>query len=231
MDTHKRGGIKMISIGIIDDEQVYLDKIKDILITNFDDIRVYSYNSASKIDNDLDFILLDIDMPDIDGIIFSKQHRNYRIVFVTNYDTRIKEAFGPNVYGYVSKGNLEEELVEKVKEVIEVIKCDYYVTFKVNGIDINIRVDDIIYCQYLGNHIVSIVYHDKKININNSSLKKVKEVLNEYFIEISQDIIINKHRIINFEDRYVYLDGINSKFEVSVRKRKLVRKSFYETFR
>ena len=221
----------MISIGIIDDEQVYLDKIKDILITNFDDIRVYSYNSASKIDNDLDFILLDIDMPDIDGIIFSKQHRNYRIVFVTNYDTRIKEAFGPNVYGYVSKGNLEEELVEKVKEVIEVIKCDYYVTFKVNGIDINIRVDDIIYCQYLGNHIVSIVYHDKKININNSSLKKVKEVLNEYFIEISQDIIINKNRIINFEDRYVYLDGINSKFEVSVRKRKLVRKSFYETFR
>ena len=208
----------MISIGIIDDEQVYLDKIKDILITNFDDIRVYSYNSASKIDNDLDFILLDIDMPDTDGIIFSKQHRNYRIVFVTNYDTRIKEAFGPNVYGYVSKGNLEEELVEKVKEVIEVIKCDYYVTFKVNGIDINIRVDDIIYCQYLGNHIVSIVYHDKKININNSSLKKVKEVLNEYFIEISQDIIINKHRIINFEDRYVYLDGINSKFEVSVRK-------------
>ena len=221
----------MISIGIIDDEQVYLDKIKDILITNFDDIRVYSYNSASKIDNDLDFILLDIDMPDIDGIIFSKQHRNYRIVFVTNYDTRIKEAFGPNVYGYVSKGNLEEELVEKVKEVIEVIKCDYYVTFKVNGIDINIRIDDIIYCQYLGNHIVSIVYHDKKININNSSLKKVKEVLNEYFIEISQDIIINKHRIINLEDRYVYLDGINSKFEVSVRKRKLVRKSFYETFR
>ena len=221
----------MISIGIIDDEQVYLDKIKDILITNFDDIRVYSYNSASKIDNDLDFILLDIDMPDIDGIIFSKQHRNYRIVFVTNYGTRIKEAFGPNVYGYVSKGNLEEELVEKVKEVIEVIKCDYYVTFKVNGIDINIRIDDIIYCQYLGNHIVSIVYHDKKININNSSLKKVKEVLNEYFIEISQDIIINKHRIINFEDRYVYLDGINSKFEVSVRKRKLVRKSFYETFR
>ena len=221
----------MISIGIIDDEQVYLDKIKDILITNFDDIRVYSYNSASKIDNDLDFILLDIDMPDIDGIIFSKQHRNYRIVFVTNYDTRIKEAFGPNVYGYVSKGNLEEELVEKVKEVIEVIKCDYYVTFKVNGIDINIRIDYIIYCQYLGNHIVSIVYHDKKININNSSLKKVKEVLNEYFIEISQDIIINKHRIINFEDRYVYLDGINSKFEVSVRKRKLVRKSFYETFR
>ena len=221
----------MISIGIIDDEQVYLDKIKDILITNFDDIRVYSYNSASKIDNDLDFILLDIDIPDIDGIIFSKQHRNYRIVFVTNYDTRIKEAFGPNVYGYVSKGNLEEELVDKVKEVIDVIKCDYYVTFNVNGIDINIRVDDIIYCQYLGNHIVSIVYHDKKININNSSLKKVKEVLNEYFIEISQDIIINKHRIINFEDRYVYLDGINSKFEVSVRKRKLVRKSFYETFR
>ena len=62
-------------------------------------------------------------------------------------------------------------------------------------------------------------------------MKKVKEVLNEYFIEISQDIIINKHRIINFEDRYVYLDGINSKFEVSVRKRKLVRKSFYEIFR
>ena len=61
-------------------------------------------------------------MPDIDGIIFSKQHRNYRIVFVTNYDTRIKEALDLMYMDMYQKGNLEEELVEKVKEVIEVIK-------------------------------------------------------------------------------------------------------------
>lgn len=221
----------MIAIGIIDDEQIYLDKIKNILITNFENIQVYLYDSVNKIDNNLDFVLLDIDMPDTDGIAFSKQNRELKIIFVTNYDTRIKEAFGPNVYGYVSKGELEIELVEKVTEMIGIIKDDYLVTVKVNGLDINIRLNDISYCQYLGNHIVSIVYSDKKINVNNSSLKKIREMLDERFIEINQDTIINKQKIIDFEEKYVYLDGISSKFEVSVRKRKQVKRSFYEVFK
>lgn len=221
----------MISIGIVDDEQLYLDKIGAILISRFGDIRIHKYSSVTEIDQDIDFLLLDIDMPDADGINFSKKHQNIKIVFVTNYDTRIKEAFGPNVYGYVSKGNLEVELIEKVTEMIKVIRSNYLVTFKVNGIDIDIRVDDIIYCQYIGNHTVSIIYNNDNININSTSLKKVQDLLDDRFIKTNHDILINKDKIIDFDDKRVFLDGVNSSFEVSVRKRKLVRQCFYEVFK
>lgn len=221
----------MISIGIIDDEQQWIDKIDDLIMTNFKEIKVYHSNSVHSIVDDLDFILLDIDMPNADGIAFSKQNLDLKIIFVTNYDTRIKEAFGPNVYGYVSKSNLKEELVQKIAEMIELVKNDYIVTFKVNKQDVAIRLADIIYCQYIGGHTVSIVCKNRCITINDISLKKVIKMLDERFISINRDTIVNKHLIVNYQNQYVYLAGVNSKFEVSVRNMPLVKRCFYEGLR
>lgn len=63
----------MISIGIIDNEQVYLDKVYSILVKEFDNIRVMMYNSIYEIDYNLDFLLLSIDIPNEDVINFSKK--------------------------------------------------------------------------------------------------------------------------------------------------------------
>ena len=60
----------MISIGIIDNEQVYLDKVYSILVKEFDNIRVMMYNSIYEIDYNLDFLLLSIDIPNEDVINF-----------------------------------------------------------------------------------------------------------------------------------------------------------------
>ena len=221
----------MISVGIVDDEQIWINKIKEVINTHFKDIQISTYQSVQDIDDNLDFLLLDVDMPDADGIEFSKKNRDSKIIFVTNYDTRIKAAFGSNVYGYVSKNNLEAELIQKVAEILKVIKDDHVVRLNVNGMNVNIRISDIIYCQYLGNHVVSIIVcNSVPVNINNTSLKKIQGLLDERFIETNRDMLINKHKIIDFDDKYVYLDGVNSNFEVSVRKRKLVKQCFYEVF-
>ena len=218
----------MISIGIIDNEQVYLDKVDSILVKEFDNIRVMMYNSIYEIDYNLDFLLLSIDIPNEDVINFSKKNRNLKIIFLANYNMKVQDVFGPNIYGCILKKDLEKELVKKVAELISIVKNECYITFKMGGIDIDIKIDKIIYCQYIGNHIVSIIYGNKMINVNNVSLKKIKEMLDERFIKINYDLIINVHKINNFEDNYVYLEGVNCKFEVSVRKRKLVKKYFYE---
>ena len=56
------------------------------------------------------------------------------------------------------------------------------------------------------------------------------EMLDERFIKINYDTVINGDKINNLEDNYLYLNGINCKFEVSVRKRKIVKKYFYENY-
>ena len=47
----------MIKVAIVDDEQTICDKIKNILL-KFDDIRTYTYNSLSLLDQEYDFICL-----------------------------------------------------------------------------------------------------------------------------------------------------------------------------
>ncbi|WP_296883421.1 response regulator, partial [Thomasclavelia sp.] len=221
----------VIKIGIIDDQPNWLTVINDKLKTHYQGLSLFLYRSVKEIDRDLDFILLDIDMPDVDGIEFSKKNLDTKIVFITNYDTRIKEAFGPNVYGYISKSNLENELYNKVDEMITLIKDNYTVSFNVHGQETLVRINDIIYCQFLGGRIVSIVYKNKSLMIKNVTLKKVREKLDNRFIKINRDTIINQNKIIDFQNDNVYLEGVNSRFEVSVRNRTLIKRVFFEKYR
>ena len=48
----------MVKIGIVDDEQIFCEMIRDILLQKFDDITIYTYNSVKQLDEDFDFILI-----------------------------------------------------------------------------------------------------------------------------------------------------------------------------
>ena len=63
------------------------------------------------------------------------------------------------------------------------------------------------------------------------TLKKVREKLDNRFIKINRDTIINQNKIIDFQNDNVYLEGVNSRFEVSVRNRTLIKRVFFEKYR
>ncbi|WP_294580103.1 LytTR family DNA-binding domain-containing protein [uncultured Thomasclavelia sp.] len=221
----------MISVGVVDDSKQWLDLMYQEISKRFNELEIHLFRSVKELDQSIDFVLLDIDMPDIDGIDFAKKNLDTKIIFVTNYDTRIKEAFGPNVYGYVSKSNYQNELFDKILEMIKIIKDNHLISFTINREEVYVRMDDIIYCQFLGSRVVSIVYKNKCMMIKNTTLKKVKEKLDDRFIEISRDTIINKNKIIDYQNDNVYLEGVNSRFEVSVRNRSLVKRCFFEVIK
>ena len=70
----------MIKIGIVDDEPVFCNMMKNILLQKFDNINVYTYSSVNQLDKDFDFILLDINMPDCDGVEFAKKNEDKKIL-------------------------------------------------------------------------------------------------------------------------------------------------------
>lgn len=222
----------MIKIGIVDDEPVFCNMMKNILLQKFDNINVYTYSSVNQLDKDFDFILLDINMPDCDGVEFAKKNEDKKILFVSCYDSRCKEAFGPNIYGFIGKDNLETELVENVsKMLIRIEKQNTVVEFKVNREKVKVKVNDIIYCVYLGGMNTVIIANDnKQIIVKNKSFKEVLESLGDDFILISRRTAINKNKISSISDKGVYLKGKKRLFNVSRRQRKIVLKAFFESF-
>lgn len=221
----------MITVGIVDDEQIFCDMIKDILLQQFDNINIVTYNSVNQIDKDFDFILLDIGMPDYDGIEYAKRNEDKKILFVSCYDSRCREAFGLNIYGFIGKDNLETELVKNVSKMIDRIeKSRIIVEFKIDREKVRIKIDEIIYCTYLGGMNTVIINGNKHITVKNKSFKEVLELLGDDFIRISRRTAINKNKISNISDKGVYLKGEKRLFNVSRRQRKVVLKSFFEGF-
>lgn len=221
----------MIKIGIVDDEPVFCNMMKNILLQKFDNINVYTYSSVNQLDKDFDFILLDINMPDCDGVEFAKKNEDKKILFVSCYDSRCKEAFGPNIYGFIGKDNLETELVENVsKMLIRIEKQNTVVVFKVNREKVKVKVNDIIYCTYIGGMNTVIIANNKQITVKNKSFKDVLEILGNDFIPISRRTAINKNKVFSISDSGVYLKGIKRLFRISRRQRKVVLKAFLKTF-
>ena len=221
----------MIKIGIVDDEPVFCNMMKNILLQKFDNINVYTYSSVNQLDKDFDFILLDINMPDCDGVEFAKKNEDKKILFVSCYDSRCKEAFGPNIYGFIGKDNLETELVENVsKMLIRIEKQNAVVVFKVNREKVKVKVNDIIYCTYIGGMNIVIIANHKQITVKNKSFKDVLEILGNDFIPISRRTAINKNKVFSISDSGVYLKGIKRLFRISRRQRKVVLKAFLKTF-
>lgn len=221
----------MIKIGIVDDEPVFCNMMKNILLQKFHNINVYTYSSVNQLDKDFDFILLDINMPDCDGVEFAKKNEDKKILFVSCYDSRCKEAFGPNIYGFIGKDNLETELVENVsKMLIRIEKQNAVVEFKVNREKVKVKVNDIIYCTYIGGMNIVIIANNKQITVKNKSFKDVLEILGNDFIPISRRTAINKNKVFSISDSGVYLKGIKRLFRISRRQRKVVLKAFLKTF-
>ena len=209
-------------VAIIDDQQNFLNLYKQKLknIENLDIETFTSIYDFEKSNQNIDFILLDIDMPDCDGIAYAKLHQDDRIVFLTSQGHRIKDAFGTNIYGFIEKSDSDEYLVNKVKEVMQLIKNESFMRFKINDYYINFKKKDIVYAQYISYKTIGFVYHNTQYLIKGYTLKEFKNFMQDIMIYCDRDTLINQYKILDIIGDVVYLEGIRQHFKISRRRLK-----------
>lgn len=106
-------------IGICDDEKIYIKQIKDIILEfskeNAFPVDIIEYeNGKQLIDDKIQFhlLFLDIEMKELNGIdlknLLDKSFNNCKIIFVSNYENRMVDAFGKNVIAFINKKNITE---------------------------------------------------------------------------------------------------------------------------
>ncbi|MBK8502718.1 MAG: response regulator transcription factor [Saprospiraceae bacterium] len=118
----------MIRVYIADDHQVLLDGLSTLL-SNIDGLEVVGMGHHGNevlhflLENDVDVILLDINMPVLNGIetckILQKEHPEIKVLALSMYEKAsfIQQMLKNGAAGYILKNTGQDELVEAIKTV------------------------------------------------------------------------------------------------------------------
>lgn len=119
----------MLRVIIADDHPVVLKGLKEIIAEHFDDVKIdinsRGYDLLNKImDNDYDIILLDISLPDINGLELlkeiKKRKRKIPVLVLSMYpeENYAARALKGGAQGYVTKASASDELLLAVRKIL-----------------------------------------------------------------------------------------------------------------
>jgi DNA-binding NarL/FixJ family response regulator len=123
------GQISFIKVLLADDQRLFSDNLKLMLETLSEDIRVTGIASngreavAMAEAQQPDIILMDVSMPEMDGVEATKTlHHKYpeiKIVMLTTFpdDTYVQDALHYGAYGYILKNMRSEDLIASIRAI------------------------------------------------------------------------------------------------------------------
>lgn len=205
---------------IIDDEQHAIDLLTDY-ISELPSLSLYkTYINPIlalddiKVDDDIDIIWLDIDMPGISGLELAKslRHKTKKLIFTTAHTQYAVEAFEVKADNYLLKPiklsrfvSLVSELTENLSQP-EVVKSNFFfIKGDEKGKLIRLDMDSIIMIEGLKNYIV-IYTKTERFTTYLTMLEAETALLTDAkFMRIHKSFIVNADEIKKVNGSNVYL--------------------------
>jgi two-component system LytT family response regulator len=227
----------MLSVLILDDEPKAIESLEWELSTFCPNVEVTAtFTNPVEAQlflkkNTVDFIFLDIEMPQMDGFQFLDElpNREFAVIITTAYDQYALHAIKERALDYLLKPIDSDDLAEAVKRVDkykqssqindrleEVLlnlssqannKGGSRIGFSFDGKILFLTSDEIIYCEGDGNYTNVVLEKGKKLLIS-QTLKKVEEKLPaDEFFRVHNSYIINLSQVREYlkTDGYVVL--------------------------
>ncbi|MCI8669669.1 MAG: response regulator transcription factor [Lachnospiraceae bacterium] len=219
--------MKSINIVICDDENAIHEEVWKLLEEyenkenfRYDLFDCYSGKELLELSTEYKIILLDIDMPEMDGIQtaaeLSKKDEEKIIIMLTSKRERFKEAFKIGATRFVTKPIEKEELFEALDNAFfsllgfEIIRLNY------NGKECILQQREI---QVIESHRDYLkIYSKEKIFESNKSLRSIQAELDErIFLSVHRSYIINVCHVCDVRKEYVKMDN-GEKIPIARRK-------------
>ncbi len=201
------------------DRKLVADTLKTIafnLHTEFDILEFDNQQSLLETINQttIDAVLLDIDMPNQDGITIAntlgRQYPMLPILFVTNYDNLVFEAIKSSPFRFIRKTFLQEELLEAMNALLTKLANEMILLELKNGSSTSkCPILNIIFIES-NRHYLDIYTIQENYHIRGKLSDYDKKLADYGFIRIHVSYLVNVRYIYQISSKGVILD--NKKF-------------------
>lgn len=197
---------------IIDDEPLAIDLLKSyVLKTSYLEL-VGTFNSALSAistinERQIDLLFLDINMPQINGLEFSKTiHASIRIIFTTAYDQYAVEGFRVNALDYLLKPINYTDFLQATNKALEWFKLAN-ISHSTTSIFIKsgyrmekIDFDNILYIENQKDYVKFHLENQKEPISSLMSMQSLEEKLpSNLFMRVHRSFIVNLKKIKTIE--------------------------------
>lgn len=236
-----------LKVAICDDEKDQCDKIKELLLyyeleheIDFDITEFYNGKSLLEKYRKLgtfDILLLDVGLPEIDGLEIARQIRQIpdkyvKIIFISNYSQYMQESFNVQAFQYFQKPVKYMEFESQLNRILEEVTRGgtEKILIGQSGEEELVTISEIYYIQTLKERKNYLKFHLKNHNvIMRGILSNWQNNLQEHgFICSCRGIVVNLNHVRYFRDGMMEMDnGIKVPF--SRRKEREFRSKFSNT--
>lgn len=233
----------MLRIAICDDERRICAQLKDMLEKISQDysekIEIEVFFSGEKLYEFIcegacfDLILLDIELPQINGIDVGKKIRDEmhdeitKIVYISGKDSYAMDLFDVRPLNFLIKPIKIEKLEKVIRKALILLERDNHF-FEYENLYVNYKVPikDILYFESVGKK-VKIVLSNESRELYGKLSEVEKQLSNEEFLSIHKSYLINFSHAIEYQYDYMKMSNKDI-LPISQKNRKAVRSSIMQ---
>lgn len=190
-------------------------QVKDLVVAGEADSAISAYNFLQE--QPADILLLDIQMPGMNGLELTKNLGNKRpvIIFTTSLKEYAVEAFELNVADYLVKPVTPSRFIQAIDRARTIIESnkeevkmndDEFIFIRDSNIVKRLNIDDILFAEAMGDYVK--LHTPQKFFAIHATLKTVEERLPEHkFLRVHRSYIVALHKIDTIRDGTIVING------------------------
>ena len=197
-------------IGICDDEKICIDRTlecleqaKKELGVEFKYITFSSGEELLKSKEHIDILFLDVEMDGISGIDTMKQLEEKDnvtyIIFASSHSEYVFDSFGFKTMGFLCKPIVYEKFLKEIKKLIGKMSNTEPIQVNVDGRDILISPDDIMYVSGERNYVKVVTRQSEYLTYGNMKAWEEK-LVNSSVIRVHKSYLVNLKYITKISD-------------------------------
>lgn len=215
--------MEKLRIAVCDDETFALDVIREAIGKVLQEKKVQgevrTFINAESLEKKMrevsfDLLLLDIDMPVVDGIAFGKKLRGQRnkvdIIYVSSREDKVFDSLRVNPYGFIRKNHFLEDIPQVLGGYLDQREDgkESRVVLQLKDQTETVNIEDILFIEGARKYQQFYIAAREKPLAVRKQMQELEEEFKDYgFIRIHKGYLVNYKHIQVFKENDVVLDN------------------------